>query len=142
MNPQEQNVVFRHIVLAIRDPSSKCFGALGISRRRQLMFKELAFQSLDALVQDFADHYHSLGHKLLKISLSLLLPHDTHDPGPVGWNSCVLKMKQTQPARLTQILNDYTDQLPSLTRRFTTSGTIPTFVPTEHESQKSIEKRG
>lgn len=105
------------------------------------MFKELAFHSLDALVQDFADHYHSLGHKLLKISLSLLLPHDTHDPGLVGWNSCVLRMKQTQHTQLTRILNDYTDKLASLTRRFETSGKVPNFVPVENESQESTEER-
>jgi hypothetical protein len=49
--------VYRHIVLAVHDPSSGLFGALGISRRANLMYKPLTFSSLAALLADYQEAY-------------------------------------------------------------------------------------
>jgi hypothetical protein len=49
--------VYCHIVLAVHDPSSGLFGALGISRRANLMYKPLAFSSLAALLADYQEAY-------------------------------------------------------------------------------------
>jgi hypothetical protein len=49
--------VYRHIVLAVHDPSTGLFGALGISRRGDLMYKPLAFASLAVLLADYQQAY-------------------------------------------------------------------------------------
>ncbi len=53
--------VYRHIVLAVCDPSSQLFGALGLSRRSNLMFKALTHHSLAELIQDYLDAYRCEG---------------------------------------------------------------------------------
>lgn len=54
--------VYRHIVLAVHDPGSGCFGGLGISRRDNLMYKPLAFCSLAELIHDYI-HAYRYGHR-------------------------------------------------------------------------------
>ncbi|XP_039597622.1 tubulinyl-Tyr carboxypeptidase 1 isoform X2 [Polypterus senegalus] len=49
---------FRHIVLGVH--SGGRFGALGISRREDLMYKPLTFRTLSELVQEFDVAYHRL----------------------------------------------------------------------------------
>lgn len=49
--------VYRHIVLAVCDASSGLYGAVGISRCRQLMDKPLKHPSLAALVGDYQQAY-------------------------------------------------------------------------------------
>merc|ERR1719230_942717 len=56
--------VFRHIVLAIEHNGK--WGALGISRRDTLMYKELKFSSLGALVRNYKESYEGVWHELLK----------------------------------------------------------------------------
>jgi len=49
--------VYRHIVLAVCDASSGLYGAVGISRCRQLMDKPLKHPSLAALVGEYQQAY-------------------------------------------------------------------------------------
>ncbi len=58
--------VHRHIVLVIHQPAMQLWGALGISRREELMFKDLTFTSLSELVADYKAGYEKWGHELLK----------------------------------------------------------------------------
>jgi hypothetical protein len=58
---------YRHIVLAIRHRPSKLWGAVGLSRRPELMFKELRFDSLAALLEDFKLSYERWWHTLQKV---------------------------------------------------------------------------
>ncbi|KIZ04359.1 Vasohibin-2 [Monoraphidium neglectum] len=60
---------YRHIVLAVRDTSSGLWGALGLSRRRELMDKPLRHSSLSALVGDFVAAYALWGHEVLKVRM-------------------------------------------------------------------------
>jgi hypothetical protein len=59
--------VYRHIVLAVHHLPSGRFGALGISRREELMYKPLRFGSLAELVSDYKAGYEAWWHKLLKV---------------------------------------------------------------------------
>lgn len=45
--------VYRHIVLAVHHRPTSTWGALGLSRRKELMYKELRYSSLSELVTDF-----------------------------------------------------------------------------------------
>jgi hypothetical protein len=56
----------RHIVLAVHHVPSRKWGALGISRREELMFKDLVFDSLADLILDFKQSYEKWWHQLLK----------------------------------------------------------------------------
>ena len=49
-------------------PSNK-WGALGISRRSELMYKEMSYDSLADLVLDYQQGYEQWWHKLLKASI-------------------------------------------------------------------------
>lgn len=53
-------------MLAVHHVPSRKWGALGISRRDELMFKDLAFDSLSELVLDFKAGYEKWWHKLQK----------------------------------------------------------------------------
>jgi hypothetical protein len=53
-------------------PSQK-WGALGISRRQELMYKDLVFDSLSDLVADFKAGYEKWWHKLLKARIGQLV---------------------------------------------------------------------
>jgi len=43
----------RHVVLVVHHVSSQRWGALGISRREELAYKELVFDSLSDLLADY-----------------------------------------------------------------------------------------
>lgn len=60
--------VYRHIVLAVHHLPSGRYGALGLSRRSELMYKPLRFSSLAELVGDFKAGYERWWHQLLKVS--------------------------------------------------------------------------
>lgn len=54
-------------MLAVHDTSSGLWGALGLSRRANLMFKPLQFSSLSALIADFKQAYAAWDHHLAKV---------------------------------------------------------------------------
>lgn len=57
----------RHIVLIVHDRASQRWGALGISRRSNLMFKPLVYETLSALIADFRSSYVCWTHELVKV---------------------------------------------------------------------------
>ncbi|KAJ1563615.1 Tubulinyl-Tyr carboxypeptidase 1, partial [Cladochytrium tenue] len=75
--------VFRHIVLGLR--WNNLYGALGLSRRSDLMFKALRFVTLDELVAEFKRSYEKNGHQLLKVKLGAPITHDKESLEPVPW---------------------------------------------------------
>ena len=83
--------VYRHIVLAVHDTKEATWGALGISRRKKLQFKDPTFASLGALVGDYRKSYEACDHDLVKVYVGLPLPTSVHSMEPVKWR--VLKMK-------------------------------------------------
>jgi hypothetical protein len=77
--------LYRHIVLAVRDAPSGRWGALGISRRPELMFKPLEHASLAGLVAEFIQAYSVWGHAVQKVRVGLPAPHDAASPENVCW---------------------------------------------------------
>ena len=59
---------YYHVVLGLAYKGK--FGALGLSRRKCLMFKALEYSSLHNLVEDYEQAYSNCGHSLLKVSFS------------------------------------------------------------------------
>ncbi|GAQ90315.1 hypothetical protein KFL_006260010 [Klebsormidium nitens] len=81
---------FRHIVLVVRNGGR--YGALGISRRKELMFKDLVFNSLAAIVTDFKQSYERWWHTVLKIRVGLPVEHDAHSQNQICWRYLLLKV--------------------------------------------------
>ncbi len=61
--------VYWHIVLAIRHDGK--WGSLGLSRRQELMYKPLVYDSLFALASEFKASYKRIGHRVVKATVGL-----------------------------------------------------------------------
>ncbi|KAF3844780.1 hypothetical protein F7725_007943 [Dissostichus mawsoni] len=70
---------FHHIVLGVHCGGR--FGALGTSRREDLMFKPLEFRTLMDLVQEFEGAYRGYWHTLRKVRIGQYVSHDAHSIG-------------------------------------------------------------
>ncbi|KAI8587785.1 vasohibin-2 [Geranomyces variabilis] len=74
---------YRHIVLLLH--CGDRWGALGISRRPDLMDKPLAFKSLPEILKEYKTAYERNGHRLRKIKLGLPITHDTSSNERFTW---------------------------------------------------------
>ena len=73
----------RHIVLAVRHPGTGQWGALGLSRRAELMDKPLTHASLADLLADYIASYQKWWHTVLRMRVGLPVPHDVMYDGQV-----------------------------------------------------------
>eukprot|EP00742_Colponemidia_sp_Colp-10_P005909 GILJ01006320.1.p1 GENE.GILJ01006320.1~~GILJ01006320.1.p1 ORF type:complete len:386 (+),score=54.41 GILJ01006320.1:44-1159(+) len=74
---------FQHIVLAVRHQNT--WGAMGLSRKQELMYKPLKFSSLGALMEEFKTCYEKCWHSLQKIKIGLPILHNAFSSEPVRW---------------------------------------------------------
>ena len=95
--------VHRHIVLVIHHPSTGQWGALGISRRHDLMDKKLEFTSLSSLVHDYLCNYQAVGHKLLKARIGLPFEHDVLSNSPICWRFLSVSPQRSWPEAEQQL---------------------------------------
>ncbi|KAJ8308834.1 hypothetical protein KUTeg_013708 [Tegillarca granosa] len=82
----------RHVVLGIYYGGK--YGALGMSRREDLMYKPLTFKSLSDLVFDYEKAYHKYWHELKKVKIGLPIPHDPHSYEFINWKALTLSMNK------------------------------------------------
>ena len=80
---QQMCMLCRHIVLAVRHPDTGRWGALGLSRRADLMDKSLTYASLADLLQNYIACYRRWWHTVLRIRIGLPIPHDVMFDGQV-----------------------------------------------------------
>jgi hypothetical protein len=76
-------IEYRHIVLVCR--CNSIWGALGLSRKPDLMYKPLIFNSLMDLIKNYIDSYHRYGHKVLKIKIGLPIQSDHTSNEEITW---------------------------------------------------------
>eukprot|EP00761_Pharyngomonas_kirbyi_P010264 gb/GECH01010283.1/.p1 GENE.gb/GECH01010283.1/~~gb/GECH01010283.1/.p1 ORF type:complete len:299 (+),score=52.23 gb/GECH01010283.1/:1-897(+) len=74
---------YRHVVLAVRHGDR--FGSVGLSRKEELYYKPLVFQTLSDLIADFKAAYEKNGHVLASVTVGLPLSHDSTSGEPVCW---------------------------------------------------------
>lgn len=72
-------------MLAVRDPATREWGALGLSRRRELAAVLLGAPGLAALVASYVAGYDLWGHEVIKVRAGLPAPHDPAHSGHVCW---------------------------------------------------------
>ncbi|KAG7252042.1 hypothetical protein CRUP_027375, partial [Coryphaenoides rupestris] len=84
------------------------FGALGISRRDDLMFKHLEFRTLDDLVQEFEGAYRGYSHTLRKVKIGQYVSHDVHSVEQIDWKHSVLDVDRLPKEELRRELERHT----------------------------------
>lgn len=97
---------FHHIVLGVH--SGGRFGALGMSRREDLMFKPLEFRTLMDLVQDFHVAYRGYWHTLCKVKIGQYVSHDPHSMEQIEWKHSVLDLDKLSKEELRRELERHT----------------------------------
>uniref|UniRef100_A0A1I8HR31 Vasohibin-1 n=1 Tax=Macrostomum lignano TaxID=282301 RepID=A0A1I8HR31_9PLAT len=76
--------VHRHVVLGLY--SKGMFGALGISRRDDLMYKPLTFkQTLTELIMEYKAAYQRHWHKLKQVKIGMAIGKNPHSFEPLPW---------------------------------------------------------
>ncbi|XP_025057503.1 vasohibin-1, partial [Alligator sinensis] len=83
---------FRHIVLGVNFGGR--YGALGISRREELMYKTPTFRTLSELVFDFEEAYRRCWHTLKKVKLGQYVSHDPHSVEQIEWKHSILDVEK------------------------------------------------
>ncbi|XP_047397246.1 tubulinyl-Tyr carboxypeptidase 1 isoform X2 [Sciurus carolinensis] len=83
---------FRHIVLGVNFGGR--YGALGMSRREDLMYKPPAFRTLSELVLDYQAAYGRCWHVLKKVKLGQCVSHDPHSVEQIEWKHSVLDVEK------------------------------------------------
>lgn len=101
--------IHRHIVLGLYHNSQ--YGALGLSRRKCLMYKAMEHVSLADLILDFRDSYESCCHSLKKVKISLPIGSDLHSVDTISWNHFVLPMGGVSDDRIRSSLATYSREL-------------------------------
>ncbi|XP_045919408.1 tubulinyl-Tyr carboxypeptidase 1 [Micropterus dolomieu] len=97
---------FHHIVLGVH--SGGRFGALGISRREDLMFKHLEFRTLMDLVQEFEGAYRGNWHTLRKVRIGQYVSHDLHSVEQIEWKHSILDVDKLTKEELRKELERHT----------------------------------
>ncbi|XP_043118793.1 tubulinyl-Tyr carboxypeptidase 1 isoform X2 [Puntigrus tetrazona] len=97
---------FRHIVLGVH--SGGRFGALGISRREDLMYKPLEYKTLTDLLQEFQVAYRRYWHTLCKVKIGHYVSHDPHSVEQIEWKHSVLDVDKLSKDELRKELERHT----------------------------------
>lgn len=116
--------VAKHIVLAVRHPSVG-WGALGLSRRPELYFKELGSAGcLAQLYASFLAGYEAVGHRLVRVRVGLPVPHDSFSTERVCWAYRALAVRKGRKAHaeLCAQLNAFARSAPKLAHAWRTGG--------------------
>lgn len=83
---------FRHIVLGVNFGGR--YGALGISRREDLMYKTPTFRTLSDLIFDYEEAYQRCWHTLKKVKLGQYVSHDPHSVEQIDWKHSILDVEK------------------------------------------------
>lgn len=97
---------FNHIVLGVH--SGGRFGALGISRREDLMFKPPEFRTLADLVHEFEGAYRGYWHTLRKVKIGQYVSHDLHSVEQIEWKHSILDVDKLSKEELRRELERHT----------------------------------
>lgn len=82
------NAVHQHIVLGLCWMGR--YGALGLSRRADLMYKPLEYASLADLVIEFVKSYHQYWHEVKKVKVGYPVSHNPQSFETIVWKGTVI----------------------------------------------------
>ena len=96
---------YYHVVLGIYHCGY--FGALGISRRHDLMDKPLMFKSLFAMVSNYQTAYERYTHQLRKVRLGGLVSHDAHSQEKIHWGIYVINCTKLTTCEQQHLMDQF-----------------------------------
>ena len=99
----------RHIVLGVYHNSN--YGAVGLSRRNNLMYKPCSFKSLSDLIHDFTKCYSECCHRLKKVKLSPPISSDIYSCDQIHWDYFVLPVGKMNEIDTKSLLEKYSREL-------------------------------
>lgn len=88
-----KNIVYKHLVLFIEYKGR--FGALGLSRKEDLMYKPLSHNSLSSIILAFKKCYENNQHELHLVGIGLPFSHDYWSFSPIRWQVLHLSFNDT-----------------------------------------------
>ncbi|TMW68498.1 hypothetical protein Poli38472_005966 [Pythium oligandrum] len=140
--------VHRHIILAVRHQNNK-WGALGLSRSEKLMYKELRFNSMSELVQEYCRCFESVCHSVIKLYIGFPFPHDIHSSEKVEWRALNLSMTENPWTDIASHLDAFAKEAADILSFKRAKGTLPSsflskfplHTPEAEHGKKSPEKR-
>nr|XP_054758973.1 tubulinyl-Tyr carboxypeptidase 2-like [Lytechinus pictus] len=97
--------VHRHVVLGLVHNSR--YGALGMSRREDLMDKPLEFKSLSELIFSYQDAYKKYWHVVKKLKVGLPIAHDPHSFEQIQWRHLSLNMWKMTRTEASKEIDKY-----------------------------------
>ncbi|KAM8921146.1 tubulinyl-Tyr carboxypeptidase 1 [Pelodytes ibericus] len=100
---------FRHIVLGLHWNGH--FGAIGMSRRDDLMYKPLQHRTLSDLLTDFQEAYSRCWHSLRKVKIGRYVSHDPHSVEQIDWKHSVLDVQELGPEGLRRELERHSREM-------------------------------
>nr|XP_024370159.1 uncharacterized protein LOC112279716 isoform X1 [Physcomitrium patens] len=99
---QFANQVFQHIVLLVQYKGK--YGAFGISRSPDLMNKNICYDSMSSIIEDFKTAYEESDHTILNLKIGLQVEHNIMSPNFVCWEHlCLCPAVQPWPECLAAI---------------------------------------
>ncbi|TPP62117.1 Vasohibin-2 [Fasciola gigantica] len=97
---------FKHVVLGVY--ASGRFGALGLSRRSDLMYKPLEFPTLYSLIQSYSLAYAKNFHQLVRVKIGLVIPHEPHIFETIPWKGLIIsKSLLRRLEEMKRVLDQY-----------------------------------
>ncbi len=84
--------VHRHVVLGIFCHSNGMFGALGISRRPDLAYKEIKYKTLTDLILDYIESFTKYLHRVRRVKIGSRIPHSNRSYESIPWNGISLNL--------------------------------------------------
>jgi len=69
------------------------YGAMGLSRKSNLMDRDFEFDNLSSMICSFRDAYREHNHTLVKVSIGDVIPHDSCTMEKINWCKTELHLK-------------------------------------------------
>ncbi len=98
-----------HVVLGVYYNGK--FGALGLSRRDDLMYKPLKFTTLYDLIENYKTCYNKYFHVLKKVKISCPITHDPHSYERINWKYVTLSMDKLTTDQKVKIMERFSREL-------------------------------
>jgi hypothetical protein len=118
---------FQHIIMAVSNGSSnkKKWGAIGLSRAKSLMYKQLKYTSLSNLLLDFKKSYEKEHHELINIYVGLPFGRDEFNQIPIQWRVLKIKVNDLPWETIENVLNIFTTNANKYLTSYTTTQQLP-----------------
>eukprot|EP00116_Pleurobrachia_bachei_P001375 sb/3461637/ len=100
---------YKHIVLGVYYNGR--FGALGLSRRNTLMYKEMRFKTLLDLLNHYISSYRDCCHTVDRIKLGLPVSHDKQSMESILWKYMVIRPGRVSNKEFNQQCDTFSRQL-------------------------------